>query len=385
MSNNSLLTLPPLSLYVHIPWCVRKCPYCDFNSHENHENLPEAAYLNKLKQDLEQDNPWVEGRPLRSIFFGGGTPSLFSAKTIAAILNTAETRIGFDSNIEITLEANPGTFEQEKFADYFHAGVNRLSIGVQSFSPLHLEKLGRIHNREEAIHAIQSARKAGFDNINIDLMHGLPEQTIENANRDLLTAIDLAPSHISWYQLTIEPNTVFYRQPPPLPPEEALADIQDSGHGILADHGYQQYEISAYSQPNKQSKHNLNYWSFGDYLGIGAGAHGKYTDINNKRILRKQKTRLPEHYLEGNGAPKAKETTVATEELTLEFFMNILRLREGVPVDYFSSRTGLALTQIQPTLDTLIKKGLLEHSGEYLKASPLGQRFLNTLLSYFDE
>lgn len=378
------LSLPPLSLYVHIPWCVKKCPYCDFNSHENNQkSLPEAEYLSKLKQDLAQDQHWAQGRKLRSIFFGGGTPSLFSAEAIGLILEEANKKIGFEDSIEITLEANPGTFEQQKFIDYRHVGVNRLSIGVQSFHERHLKKLGRIHNESEASAAIIAAKKAGFDNFNIDLMHGLPEQSVDEALKDLTTAIALEPSHISWYQLTIEPNTVFYREPPPLPLDDILADIQDAGQRRLAENGFKQYEVSAFSRDKKQSQHNLNYWSFGDYIGIGAGAHGKVTDLKQQRIIRRHKTRLPEHYLNGSDAPSFKENTVKRSELALEFMMNALRLNEGVPRDYFFSRTGLSIDAIEKPLNDLTRQGLLDTNEQQLKTSVLGQRFLNTVLTQF--
>ncbi len=377
-----MLELPPLSLYIHIPWCVRKCPYCDFNSHENkNRTLPEDDYLNKLKQDLQQEKNQAQGRRLHSIFFGGGTPSLFSAKTIGAILNAAEKTIGFEPSIEITLEANPGTVEQKNFTGYYKAGVNRLSIGVQSFQEEKLTRLGRIHSQQEALNAIKVAKRAGFDNINIDLMHGLPNQSVDDANSDLRSAMDLAPTHISWYQLTIEPNTVFYRQPPPLPAEDILADIQDSGQQLLADSGYIQYEVSAYSQKEKQAKHNINYWSFGDYLGIGAGAHGKITDIACQQIKRRQKTRLPEHYLNGENVPIYKEHIVEKNELPLEFFMNALRLKNGIPKAYFSKRTGLSTDNINESLNKLIQQGLIEDHRDILSTTALGYRFLNTVLN----
>jgi oxygen-independent coproporphyrinogen-3 oxidase len=381
---STALSLPPLSLYIHIPWCVKKCPYCDFNSHEsNQKKLPEADYLAKLKLDLAQDLHWTQGRPLRSIFFGGGTPSLFSAKTIELILEEANNKIGFEDSIEITLEANPGTFEQQKFTDYRRAGVNRLSIGVQSFQDKHLKRLGRIHNQNEASAAIKAAKKAGFDNFNIDLMHGLPEQTVDEAIKDLTRAMALEPSHISWYQLTIEPNTVFYREPPPLPVDDILADIQEAGQRLLAENDFKQYEVSAFGQDQKQSQHNINYWSFGDYIGIGAGAHGKVTDLKNQQIIRRHKTRLPEHYLTNSNAPAFKETVVERNELALEFFMNVLRLNEGVPSDYFFSRTGLSIDVIEKPLNELIRQGLIEPSEHRLKTSVLGQRFLNTVLTKF--
>ncbi len=383
-ANHSPLVLPPLSLYIHIPWCIKKCPYCDFNSHTS-DTIPEQQYLEALKQDLIQDSHWIQGRKLHSIFFGGGTPSLFSAKAIAAILDTAEQAIDFEPTIEITLEANPGTFEQEKFSGFFNAGINRLSIGIQSFQERHLQKLGRIHNSRDAASAVRMAQQAGFNNINIDLMHGLPEQTVREAENDLETAINLQPQHISWYQLTIEPNTVFYRQPPPLPADELLADIQDSGQQLLANSGYQQYEVSAFSRLHQESKHNTNYWSFGDYIGIGAGAHGKFTDIQQQKILRRQKTRLPEHYLNYGTAPSFKQIETNVEELPLEFLMNALRLNQGIPTQYFEERTGLPLNTIEQPLKKLVRQGLLEETSTYLRTTGLGQRFLNTILSQFME
>ncbi|MFT5116683.1 MAG: putative oxygen-independent coproporphyrinogen III oxidase [Kiritimatiellia bacterium] len=382
----SSLTLPPLSLYIHIPWCVRKCPYCDFNSHVSNEKntLDEPRYIEALKRDIDAEKKWRQGRKLQSIFFGGGTPSLFSADSIADILAYAEKNLGFASDIEITLEANPGTFEQEKFSGFYQAGVNRLSIGIQSFNPQHLQTLGRIHNSDEAKRAVGIAQQAGFNNINLDLMHGLPQQTIDNANDDLQTAIDFAPQHISWYQLTIEPNTQFYRQPPPLPADDTLADIQYHGSQLLATNGFQQYEISAFSQAGQQSTHNRHYWEFGDYIGIGAGAHGKFTDIDQQRIIRRQKTRLPEHYLDYQQYPKAKETIVDTNELALEFMMNALRLTEGVPIDYFSQRTGLSVDSIKAPLQQLHQQGLLDAHTEKLTTTEFGQRFLNTVLEKFN-
>lgn len=267
--------LPPLSLYIHIPWCVRKCPYCDFNSHQAGPSLPEDDYIDALLADLEQEMPAVQGRPISTIFFGGGTPSLFSAAALGRLLRGVEQRIPFATDIEITLEANPGTFEQEKFKAYRQTGINRLSIGVQSFQPAKLEKLGRIHNGDEAVRAAGMARAAGFDNFNLDLMHGLPDQSLDDALSDLRQAIELAPTHLSWYQLTLEPNTVFWSQPPELPEDDILWDIQEAGQTLMAKHGYRQYEVSAYAQAGRAARHNLNYWRFGDFIGIGAGAHGK--------------------------------------------------------------------------------------------------------------
>ena len=388
----SLLCLPPLSLYIHIPWCIKKCPYCDFNSHTHHQ-IPEEKYVERLKNDIDQEILWytskdIKPRKFHSIFFGGGTPSLFSAQAIEKILHYAEKKIGFESNIEITLEANPGTFEQNKFSGYHSAGINRLSIGIQSFNEQQLHKLGRIHSAKEAQKAVNIAQKAGFQRINLDLMHGLPEQTIEAAQHDLHMAIDLSPQHISWYQLTIEPNTVFYRQPPPLPNDDILADIQHHGQQLLESHDFTQYEISAFSQSTEQARHNVNYWQFGDYMGIGAGAHGKWTDTCGQSIIRRQKTRLPEHYLQktGTSAPiNVKQHTIATSELALEFMMNALRLNNGIARQLFTQRTGLDDSAIADKVNTLQQQGLLENNSERLKATPMGQRFLNSVLANFDQ
>lgn len=384
------LTLPPLSLYVHIPWCVKKCPYCDFNSHTANNQLPEEEYLQALIQDLELELPYVQGRKLSSIFFGGGTPSLFSAETIGRIIQAAQRRIGFEdtdleNNIEITLEANPGTFEQEKFSGYRSVGVNRLSIGIQSFNDRHLEALGRIHSSEQATNAIQMARKSGFDNINLDLMHGLPGQKTDDAIADLQQAINLNPNHISWYQLTIEPNTVFYNKPPTLPKDIILESIQDKGLQLLADNGYQQYEVSAYCKEGNKSAHNMNYWEFGDYLGIGAGAHGKVTLVDEQRIIRTAKTRKPEDYLARENSYTAACNTIPKEELPLEFMMNTMRLNDGVSKQFFSERTGVSLDTIQSALEKLQKLRLMKQECSNLVPTEKGHKFLNNLLEVFDE
>lgn len=377
------LSLPPLSLYLHIPWCVRKCPYCDFNSHKAGNALPEDAYVAAVLDDLQQSLPLVQGRELQSIFLGGGTPSLFSPAAIAAMLAAAEQSIGFAGDIEITMEANPGTFEQEKFRGFRAAGINRLSIGVQSFSDLHLQQLGRIHGGAEARAAVAMARAAGFDNLNLDLMHGLPQQTPADAEQDLHTAIDLGPEHLSWYQLTIEPNTEFYRRPPTLPVDDALADIQQAGEQLLASNGYHQYEVSAYARDGRRSRHNLNYWQFGDYLGIGAGAHGKITEPQQQRILRSNKTRLPEHYLDPTRSFTAQQQSIADDDLPLEFMMNALRLVDGVDSRSFSERTGLPLDAISAPLTELRRKGLLHADPQRLATTALGQRYLNLVLEAF--
>lgn len=377
----SELKLPPLSLYIHIPWCVRKCPYCDFNSHTTND-IPEDEYVNALIEDLGQELPFVQQRSLTSIFFGGGTPSLFSTRAIADILEAVEKSIPFSSDIEITLEANPGTTEREKFAGYRSAGVNRLSIGVQSFNNDHLQTLGRIHNSEDAIAAINNARQVGFDNFNIDLMHGLPAQSPDNALADLQQAIDLEPTHLSWYQLTIEPNTAFYNAPPTLPEDDQLGDIQLAGESFLQQHGFDQYEVSAYSRL-RPSLHNLNYWQFGDYIGIGAGAHGKLTQLTDGTIQRRWKTRVPKDYLNADKLFLAGQRKLTTDELPLEFAMNALRLNQGFSIQQFEQRTGLPVTVIQPAIQQLTAKGLMETTGSQISTTALGRRFLNTILEAF--
>lgn len=386
----SILKLPPLALYVHIPWCVKKCPYCDFNSHDaGNGKLPESDYVEALLIDLEKESSasQIQGRKLVSIFFGGGTPSLFSAQAIEDILTAAKQLIGFADNIEITLEANPGTFEQEKFQGFRQAGVNRLSIGIQSFNDRHLERLGRIHNGSEAVNAVKTARKAGFDNINLDLMHGLPEQTPQQALADLQQAITLQTEHLSWYQLTIEPNTTFYSNPPLLPLENTLESIQSQGHALLEGEGFSAYEVSAYARPQRQSQHNCNYWQFGDYLGIGAGAHGKITNLNAQDIIRTQKTRQPQNYLTRFLNPAlylATQAILKKDELPLEFMMNALRLKIGVPVPLFAERTGLPLNKIEARWKALEAKGLVEDlSSGNLVTTALGQRFLDSVLAEF--
>ncbi len=379
--------LPPLSLYIHIPWCVRKCPYCDFNSHAAGSELPEDAYVAALLADLDQELVAVQGRVLGSIFFGGGTPSLFSAAAIGRILAGVQARIAFAPDIEITLEANPGTFEQAKFADYRRLGINRLSIGVQSFAGDQLQALGRIHDGSEAVRAAQMARDAGFDNFNLDLMHGLPGQDVEGALADLRQAIALEPTHISWYQLTLEPNTLFWSQPPQIPEDDILWDIQEAGQALLATEGYVQYETSAYARAGRRARHNLNYWSFGDFIGIGAGAHGKLT-LADGRIIRNWKTRLPKDYLAAGEllAGKAFEAgrrELEAGELPFEFMMNALRLVEGVPAALFMQRTGLALAQIEDACAQARAAGLLEADPAVLRPTPRGQLFLNDLLQYF--
>ncbi|QNH80684.1 radical SAM family heme chaperone HemW [Pseudomonas protegens] len=374
--------LPPLALYIHIPWCVRKCPYCDFNSHAASPTLPEEEYVDALLADLDLELHAVHGRELSSIFFGGGTPSLFSAQALGRLLKGVEQRIPFAGDIEITLEANPGTFEQEKFTAYRALGINRLSIGIQSFQEQKLKALGRIHNGDEAIRAAGMARQAGFDNFNLDLMHGLPDQSLDDALDDLRQAIAMKPTHLSWYQLTLEPNTVFWNQPPVLPEDDTLWDIQEAGQALLAEHGYAQYEVSAYAQPGRAARHNLNYWSFGDFIGIGAGAHGKLSHPDG-RIQRTWKTRLPKDYLNPAKPFKAGEKDLGNEELPFEFLMNALRLTDGVDAALFAQRTGLDLSSLAEGRRQAEQSGLLQVEPSRLAATARGQLFLNDLLQYF--
>ena len=374
--------LPPLALYIHIPWCVKKCPYCDFNSHAAGPSLPEEAYVDALLADLDADLEQVHGRELTSIFFGGGTPSLFSAKALGRLLEGVQRRVAFANDIEITLEANPGTFEQAKFRDYRALGINRLSIGVQSFQAEKLQALGRIHNGDEAIRAADMARAAGFDNFNLDLMHGLPGQSIEDALSDLHTAIAQQPTHLSWYQLTMEPNTVFWNQPPEVPEDDVLWDIQEAGQALLATEGYRQYEVSAYAQADRAARHNLNYWTFGDFLGIGAGAHAKLSNPDG-RILRSWKTRLPKDYLDPAKTFQAGTRPLTADELPFEFLMNVLRLTDGVPASLFTARTGLPLAQLGKARLEAEQRGLLQADPQRLRATAEGQLFLNDLLQHF--
>ena len=377
-----LSPLPPLSLYIHIPWCVRKCPYCDFNSHAVREEIPEEAYVTALIDDLEAELAVGESRELQSIFIGGGTPSLFSAEMIDSLLQQVEARIPFAEDIEITMEANPGTFEQEKFRGYRAAGVNRLSLGIQSFHDEQLKALGRIHNQGEAIHAAQLARQL-FDTINLDLMHGLPGQSTEQALADLQQAIDLQPDHISWYQLTIEPNTEFHARPPSLPVDETLWDIQEQGQQLLAQHGYLQYEISAYARDKHQARHNLNYWQFGDYIGIGAGAHGKLS-YPDGRIMRRWKQKQPKAYMQPEKRLSGEEA-IEADALPFEFMLNALRLVEGVDSTLFQARTGLSLETMDSTLKRARQMGLMVDNPARLAPTQQGRLFLNNLLELFLE
>ncbi len=374
--------LPPLAAYVHIPWCVRKCPYCDFNSHAAGPQLPEREYTDAVLAELGQRLDQVHGRKLVSVFFGGGTPSLFSPQALERILAGLERRVGFTPDIEITLEANPGTFEQEKFRDYRSLGINRLSIGVQSFQADKLQALGRIHDGAEAVRAADMARQAGFDNFNLDLMHGLPGQSLDDALADLRQALALAPTHLSWYQLTMEPNTVFWSQPPELPEDDILWDIQEAGQALLDEHGYRQYETSAYARDGLHARHNLNYWSFGDFLGIGAGAHAKLS-LADGRIVRQWKTRSPRDYLNPDKAYLAGERPLEAADLPFEFMMNVLRLVDGVPAALYPQRTGQPLAAIADACAAARDAGLLADDPQRLRPSERGQLFLNDLLQHF--
>ena len=377
-----LAALPPLALYVHIPWCVKKCPYCDFNSHQVGSELPERAYVEALVTDLELALPDVWGRRVYSIFFGGGTPSLFSAASIDALIAAFRARLPLAADCEITLEANPGTFEAEKFRDYRAAGVNRLSVGIQSFNPAHLKALGRIHDDREARKAIDIARES-FDNFNLDLMYALPGQTPEDARDDVAAALEAGATHLSFYHLTLEPNTHFHRHPPVLPDDDAAAEIQDMVAAELGRAGYAHYETSAWAKPDRSCRHNLNYWRFGDYLGLGAGAHSKLSFPD--RILRSARYKQPKEYLQriAQGRPVQESREPDRAELVFEFMMNALRLDEGFAPGLFAERTGLQLAAAEKPLREAEARGLIVRDHERIRASPLGQRFLNDLLQLF--
>ncbi|AAU90838.1 MULTISPECIES: radical SAM family heme chaperone HemW [Methylococcus] len=376
-----MLKPPPLGLYVHVPWCVRKCPYCDFNSHRLEGGLPERDYIAALLNDLARDADRVTGRCVESVFIGGGTPSLLSPEAVDLLLEGVRSRIALASDAEITLEANPGTAETAKFKGFREAGVNRLSIGVQSFDDAKLTALGRIHDGRAAVEAAAMAREAGFTNFNLDLMFGLPGQTIAQAKRDVETAIAQRPTHVSYYQLTLEPNTLFHRSPPALPEADAVWDIQRAGQALLADAGYGHYEISAYARDGFRCRHNVNYWRFGDYLGVGAGAHGKVTDPASGRITRLWKTRHPARYLETQGL--GGEHVVDDASLPFEFLMNQLRLREGFELASFTERTGLTACALEPALSECLQEGHLERHGGVIRCSDRGWNFLDEVLQRF--
>jgi len=382
--------LPPLALYVHIPWCLRKCPYCDFNSHGLRGDLPEAEYVDVLLADLEQDvAALAEPSPLISVFVGGGTPSLLSGAALARLLAGVRSRIGLAPDAEITLEANPGAAEAGRFAAYREAGVNRLSLGAQSLSSRHLVRLGRIHGPREVSAAVAAARSAGFENLNLDLMYALPEQALDQASADLEAAIALAPEHLSYYQLTLEPNTAFHAAPPPLPDDDLAAEMHEQGLELLAAAGYRQYEVSAHARPGWRCRHNLNYWELGDYLGIGAGAHGKLTSTPGGpgRVRRYAKRRQPTAYLDpGNrGRLFTGERRLDEGDLVLEFAMNALRLTEGFSVELFEARTGLSYERILPLVRSAQADGLLAQEGRRIRPSDHGRRFLNDLIVRFSQ
>jgi putative oxygen-independent coproporphyrinogen III oxidase len=374
----------PLGLYIHLPWCERKCPYCDFNSHEA-SVVPEQQYIAALLRDFQQDLPLLQGRPIETLFIGGGTPSLFSAAAIEQLLRGIAALAPLSPRLEATMEANPGSAEAGKFRGFREAGITRLSLGIQSFNDDQLLSLGRVHNSDQAHAAIEFARDAGFDSFNIDLMHGLPGQSMGSAQSDLQTALNYQPPHLSWYQLTIEPNTVFHKRPPQLPLEDELADIQEQGEQLLADAGYAQYEVSAYSQAGFQCRHNLNYWSFGDYLGIGAGAHGKIT-LADGRIQRYSKKRQPDEYLAA--APQeftASRHVLDANEASGEFMLNALRLNSGFTLQQFETRTGQNAAELAPQLDSFYQRGLLVDDGGRVKATQTGRRFLDNVIAEFFE
>ncbi len=396
-----LAPLPPLSLYVHFPWCVRKCPYCDFNSHAARDAIPERAYVDALLRDLDAELPVAAGRRIETVFFGGGTPSLFAPESIARLLDGVRARIEIAPDAEITLEANPGTVDVERFKGFHDAGVNRLSIGIQSFDDEQLKALGRIHGRDEALRAAEAARAAGFGNFadgtearaarqgrrdcgfNLDLMFGLPGQTPEQAVNDIRTAIEQRPTHLSAYQLTIEPNTLFHARPPALPDDDAIWDMQQAIQAELAAAGFEQYEVSAYSKPGRECRHNLNYWQFGDYLGLGAGAHGKLT--RNNAIARTWKVKHPVAYLKTAGTPASigGVRQLTQKDVVAEFMLNALRLTDGFPTALFTARTGLPLGVAATPLREAQRRDLLIEDGAALRPTERGRRFLNNLVELF--
>jgi len=375
--------LPPLSLYIHIPWCIKKCPYCDFNSHAIKADTPEVAYIDALLNDLSKDLLLYNIiRPISSVFIGGGTPSLFSPESINRLLQGIEQLVSLKNNLEITLEANPGTFESHKFAEFRALGINRLSIGIQSFDDKLLKKLGRVHSAHEAIVAAEIAHQAGFENFNLDLMFGLPDSSPDNSKTDVATAISLKPAHISFYQLTLEPNTYFHKFPPQLPNDELIFSTQQYCQKLLAEHGYHQYEVSAYSQPDMQCRHNANYWQFGDYLGIGAGAHGKITQALPHNITRSFKPKSPEQYL-SNTHKNGGADVISVADLPLEFIMNHLRLKKGFTPETYQSTTGLATTTLEPALSNCLKEDLIIYQDNHYYCSEQGWNFMDNVLEKF--
>ncbi len=382
---HSLLRPPPLALYIHYPWCVRKCPYCDFNSHQRRDESDSERYIDALIRDLEQELPQVWGRSVSSIFIGGGTPSLMAPQQLERLLAGVRARVRLTGQCEVTMEANPGTFEQERFAAFRQSGVNRLSLGIQSFNDQHLKELGRIHSSEDAITAIKQAVLAGFENLNLDLMYGLPGQTLDQAMADLHQAIDLKPQHISWYQLTIEPNTAFGSAPPLLPDEDVIWEQAAQGEQLLEENGYVRYEVSAYSKSGFQCRHNRNYWEFGDYIGIGAGAHGKVTRCDQQTINRRQKLKHPKAYLQGlqGKSQIEREDEITLTDRPIEFLLNGLRLKDGFDLALFEERTGLTSSDILPMIEAGQKQGLLKLEERRLATTSHGYRFLDSVLEIF--
>ena len=380
-----LLTPPPLSLYVHMPWCVRKCPYCDFNSHTAPDELPSDLYIQALIADLENDLPMAWGRPVSSIYFGGGTPSLFSADQIAGFLSAVRARLDLRPDVEITLEANPGTIEHDSFSAYAQAGINRVSLGVQSFSDDHLTSIGRIHGRSEVEQSLISLRAAGISNFNIDLMYALPGQTSAQSRRDVELAIRATPTHISFYQLTIEPNTAFALKPPVLPTDDLAWGMQQAGQDLLQASKFEQYEISAFAMADYESRHNMNYWRYGDFLAIGAGAHGKITLAADQKVTRFAKHRQPKRYLGGLSTNDwcAETRELKEEDLVFEFFLNQLRLKQGVLKGDFSARTGLQWQVVESRVQEAVDKGLLEEDKNRLIPTSLGWKFVNNIQQLF--
>ena len=375
---NSFLELPPLALYIHYPWCVKKCPYCDFNSHEGSIH---NGYIKALLKDLDDDLKFIQNRKIHSIFIGGGTPSLMSIEDAYELFDGLNKRLSISKNIEITLEANPGTFEVEKFAEFRKVGINRLSVGVQSFKENQLKFLGRIHSGGDALRAISEAKKVGFDNLNIDLMYGLKDQTIDMCLEDVMQAIELKPSHISFYQLTLEPNTLFAKYPPKLPIDEKIWDMGEQGAALLNQNGFRQYEVSAYSE--RPSEHNINYWKFGDYIGIGAGAHGKITDVESQQIFRTLKPKSPKDYLSKMQAGVDISTKKEVDNVAFEFMLNSLRLKDGFSSSLFESRTGLLIESFGFELGRAENLGLLENKNNWIKPTSKGFNFLNELQEIF--
>ncbi|MCI0504887.1 MAG: radical SAM family heme chaperone HemW [Gammaproteobacteria bacterium] len=381
----NLISPPPLSLYIHIPWCVQKCPYCDFNSHAIKSELPEAQYLQALLNDLEQDLPRIWGRRVQSVFIGGGTPSVLSPEFYERLFSALRALLAVNVNAEITLEANPGTIDYERFKGFREAGINRLSIGVQSFNDRHLQSLGRIHSANQAIKAFEVARNAGFTNINLDLMFGLPSQSVEEGLRDIEQALMLNPEHFSYYQLTIEPNTFFHAKPPSLPDDDLIYEMQQEAQQRIAGRGFEQYEISAYAKPGKRCAHNCNYWEFGDYLGIGAGAHSKLTDVAQQKIIRLVKEKHPREYLSkaAQSGVIISEHVLNRHDLAIEFMLNALRLTEGFPAVLFSERTRLPITVVEAPLRQAEQQGLIEWGLHTVRPTDKGKLFLNNLLELF--